>query len=57
MCDVIQFPHKTESETFCCRGSLELDRLHLKNEELEEENEMLRTIISGMLADQEGLQL
>ncbi|MES9949347.1 MAG: hypothetical protein ABW118_10340 [Candidatus Thiodiazotropha sp.] len=57
MCDVIQFPRKTESETFCCRGSLEVDRLLMKNEELEEENEMLRTIISGMLADQEGLSL
>lgn len=57
MCDVIQFPRETKSEAFCCRGSLELDRLHLINEELKEENEMLRTIISGMLADQEGLSL
>lgn len=56
MCDVIRFPRKTKSEDFCCRGSLEVDRLLLKNEELEEENEMLRTIISGMLADQEGVR-
>lgn len=57
MCDFPHSPRKTESEAFCCRGSLEIDRLLLKNEKLEEENEMLRTIISGMLAEQEGLSL